>query len=102
MLSHVNRIKDVMNAIEAAAVIVHEFKLKEYQLLIYGSLESDPIYANECANAIVALNLSENVTLCGLGNPSTVLPAGWVFVNSSVSEGLPLAIGMSSVYTTIL
>jgi outer membrane biosynthesis protein TonB len=61
--------------------------------LIYGSLESDPIYANECANAIVALNLSENVTLCGLGNPSVVLPAGWVFVNSSVSEGLPLAIG---------
>lgn len=94
MLSHVNRIKDVMNAIEAAATIVHEFKLKEYQLLIYGSLDSDPIYANECANAIVALNLSENVTLCGLGNPSNVLPAGWVFVNSSVSEGLPLAIGM--------
>ena len=84
-----------MNAIEAAAIIVHEFKIKQYQLLIYGSLESDPVYANECANAIVALNLSENVTLCGLGNPSSVLPAGWVFVNSSVSEGLPLAIGMS-------
>eukprot|EP00124_Ichthyophonus_hoferi_P002376 Ihof_evm5s159 gene=Ihof_evmTU5s159 len=93
MLSHVNRIKDVMNAIEAAALIVHEWGLKEYHLMVYGSLESDPLYANECANAIVSMNLAENVTLCGLGNASLVLPQGWVFVNSSVSEGLPLAIG---------
>ncbi|KNC84851.1 hypothetical protein SARC_02933 [Sphaeroforma arctica JP610] len=93
MLSHVNRIKDVLNAIEAAAVIVHEYGLKEYKLLVYGSLDSDPLYANECANAIIALNLAENAFLCGLGNPALVLPQGWVFVNSSVSEGLPLAIG---------
>eukprot|EP01134_Creolimax_fragrantissima_P007686 CFRG7686T1 len=93
MLSHVNRIKDVLNAIEAAAIIVHDYGLKEYQLLVYGSLDSDPLYANECANAIIALNLAENAFLCGLGNPAVVLPQGWVFVNSSVSEGLPLAIG---------
>ncbi|XP_063934657.1 uncharacterized protein LOC135146429 [Zophobas morio] len=93
MLSHVNRIKDVMNAIEAAAIIIHGYGLKEYRLLIYGSKESDPIYANSCANAIVALNLTEHVFLCGLANPSVALPEGWLFINSSISEGLPLAIG---------
>jgi len=62
-------------------------------LFVYGSLESDPVYSNECANAIVSLRLTENVFLKGLGNPSNILPSGWVFVNSSKSEGLPLAIG---------
>jgi hypothetical protein len=58
------------------------------RLLIYGSKESDPIYANSCANAIVALNLTEHVFLCGLANPSVALPEGWLFINSSISEGL--------------
>ena len=66
--------------------------------MIYGSLESDPVYANECANAIVALKLTENIKLAGLANPSVVLPEGWVFVNSSISEGLPLAIGEAGMF----
>jgi glycosyltransferase involved in cell wall biosynthesis len=33
------------------------------------------------------------VFLCGLANPSVALPEGWLFINSSISEGLPLAIG---------
>eukprot|EP00127_Corallochytrium_limacisporum_P003734 Clim_evm66s152 gene=Clim_evmTU66s152 len=93
MLSHVNSIKDVMNAIQASSVIVHDWGLTEFRMYIYGSLESDPSYAAQCANTIVALDLSEHVRLMGLGNPQKVLSRGWVFVNSSFSEGLPLALG---------
>lgn len=42
---------------------------------------------------IQSLNLSQNVFLKGLGNPKDVLSKAWVFVNSSVTEGLPLALG---------
>jgi hypothetical protein len=44
MLSHVYDLKDVKAAIKAAAVIVHQFGLSSYQLLIYGSLDKDIQY----------------------------------------------------------
>ncbi|KAJ3129659.1 hypothetical protein HK100_008491 [Physocladia obscura] len=93
MLSHVSPVKDVMNAIEAARYIVHEFKITDYQLHVYGSLESDAAYSLACNMAIKELNLEANVFLKGLGNATNVLPTGWIFVNSSITEGLPLAIG---------
>ncbi|KAJ3029686.1 UNVERIFIED_CONTAM: hypothetical protein HDU68_011402 [Siphonaria sp. JEL0065] len=93
MLSHVSPLKDVMNAIKAAYYIVHEFKLTSYQLHIYGSLEVDMAYTVACKMAIKDLNIESNVILKGLGNPTLVLPTGWIFVNSSITEGLPLAIG---------
>ncbi|KAJ3095131.1 hypothetical protein HDU97_007244 [Phlyctochytrium planicorne] len=93
MLSHISPVKDIMNAIMAASYIVKEFKLTSYKLNIYGSPEKEPPYTTDCQAAIVNLNLSENVILCGLGSPSAVLPTGWVFVNSSITEGLPLALG---------
>ncbi|KAI9330601.1 hypothetical protein BDR26DRAFT_871239, partial [Obelidium mucronatum] len=93
MLSHVSPLKDVMNAIKAAYYIVHEFKLTSYQLHIYGSLEVDMAYTVACRMAIKDLNIESNVILKGLGNPALVLPTGWIFVNSSITEGLPLAIG---------
>ncbi|KAJ3004261.1 UNVERIFIED_CONTAM: hypothetical protein HDU68_005212 [Siphonaria sp. JEL0065] len=96
MLSHISPLKDVMNAIKAAYYIVHEFKLTSYQLHIYGSTEVDLDYALACRTAIKELNIEPNVILKGLGNPANVLPTGWVFVNSSITEGLPLAIGEAS------
>ncbi|KAI9330603.1 hypothetical protein BDR26DRAFT_695285 [Obelidium mucronatum] len=93
MLSHISPLKDVMNAIKAAYHVVHEFKLKSYQLHVYGSPEVDMAYTLACRMAIKELNLESNVILKGLGNPSLVLPTGWIFVNSSITEGLPLAIG---------
>ncbi|KAJ3038934.1 hypothetical protein HDV00_012764 [Rhizophlyctis rosea] len=93
MLSHISPVKDVMNAIAAARFIVHEFKLSNYQLHIYGSPDKDPSYTAECQRAIANFGLANNVFMKGLGSPSKVLPTGWVFVNSSITEGLPLALG---------
>ncbi|KAI9339110.1 hypothetical protein BDR26DRAFT_862651 [Obelidium mucronatum] len=93
MLSHISPLKDVMNAIKAAYHIVHEFKLKSYELHVYGSPEVDMSYTLTCRMAIKELNLESNVYLKGLGNPALVLPTGWIFVNSSITEGLPLALG---------
>ncbi|KAI9346990.1 hypothetical protein BDR26DRAFT_92204 [Obelidium mucronatum] len=96
MLSHISPVKDVMNAIQAAFYIVHEFKLTSYELHVYGSPNMDMDYTLACTAAIKDLNLESNVTLKGLGNPALVLPTGWIFVNSSITEGLPLAIGEAS------
>ena len=93
MLSHVYELKGVMDAIRAAGVIVQKYGLVEYRLLIYGSLDKDPTYVSECRALISANNLQQNVHLMGLGNAPKVLTRGWVFVNSSLSEGLPLALG---------
>ncbi|KAJ3020098.1 UNVERIFIED_CONTAM: hypothetical protein HDU68_010352 [Siphonaria sp. JEL0065] len=96
MLSHISPVKDVLNAIQAAFHIVHEFKLASYQLHVYGSPNMDMDYTLACRSAIKDLNLESNVVLKGLANPAQVLPTGWVFVNSSITEGLPLAIGEAS------
>ncbi|KAJ3329734.1 hypothetical protein HDU76_007253 [Blyttiomyces sp. JEL0837] len=93
MLSHISPVKDVMNAIKAAYYIVHEFKLSTYQLHIYGSPHKDQAYTLACLSAIAEFRLEKNVFLKGLGNPSAVLQTGWIFVNSSITEGLPLALG---------
>ncbi|KAG4091660.1 hypothetical protein H8356DRAFT_1051129 [Neocallimastix lanati (nom. inval.)] len=93
MLSHISPVKDIHNAIQAANVIVNDLHITNYQLHIYGSKEKDAAYAVESQNLINSLNLQNNVILQGLGNPSKVLPSGWVFVNSSITEGLPLALG---------
>ncbi|KAJ3112953.1 hypothetical protein HDU96_003954 [Phlyctochytrium bullatum] len=93
MLSHISPVKDIMNAIGAANYIVNEFKLTSYRLKIYGSPEKEPPYTTECQAAIANMNLGDNVNLMGLGSPSAVLPTGWIFVNSSITEGLPLALG---------
>jgi len=93
MLSHISPVKDIHNAIYAANVIVNDLHITNYALHIYGSKEKDAGYAVESQNLINALNLQNNVILQGLGNPSKVLTSGWVFVNSSITEGLPLALG---------
>ncbi len=87
MLSHVYDLKDVKNAILSAAVIVNHFKIKDFQLIIYGSLDKDLPYVEACHGIIASEGLQENVFLCGLGAASKVLPRGWLFLNSSKSEG---------------
>lgn len=93
MLSHVARVKDVATAVKAAGVIVQQYGLSSYQLHVYGSLTNDPGYAQEVQSLIASLDLQNHVFLKGFGNPKEVLAQGWVFVNSSVTEGLPLALG---------
>lgn len=93
MLSHVRFVKDIKNAILAADIIVNEWGIKDYQLDVFGDMERAPTYAVECQEIIAAKSLGDYVCLRGLGSPSKVLETGWVFLNSSISEGLPLAMG---------
>jgi glycosyltransferase involved in cell wall biosynthesis len=93
MLSHVQYVKDVKNALLAADIIVNEWGFKDYRLDIYGGLDRTPSYTVECQEIIASKSLRGYVTLKGYGNPKLVLADTWVFMNSSISEGLPLAIG---------
>ena len=97
MLSHVYDLKDVKNAIRAAAVIINEYGLREYKLYIYGGLNKDLVYTDDCRAIIASSGLSNNVFLMGLGKAPKVLPTGWLFLNSSKSEGLPLALGEAGI-----
>lgn len=93
MLSNVQFIKDVKNAVFAADVIVNDFGFKTYNLWVYGAKDRQPSYALETEDIIVSRGLSNNVKLAGFGSPKEVFKDAWLFMNSSLSEGLPLAIG---------
>jgi hypothetical protein len=93
MLSNVQFIKDIKNAVLAADVIINEYGFNDYTLLIYGALDRQPLYTMEIYQLISDRNLTGHVHLAGFGNPKEVLKDAWLFMNSSLSEGLPLAIG---------
>lgn len=93
MLSNVQFIKDVKNAVLAADVIVNKYGFTDYRLVVYGAQDRQPSYALETTTLINTRNLNANVTLAGFGSPKEVLKDAWLFMNSSLSEGLPLAIG---------
>src|ERR1700761_4694662 len=93
MLSHVWFAKDIKTALLAADIIVNQWGFDEYHLDIYGALNKAPIYSSECQEIIATKGLAPNVTLRGSGDPAMVLSKTWLFLNSSVSEGLPLALG---------
>ncbi|CAN0239651.1 unnamed protein product, partial [Laminaria digitata] len=82
----------VLTAIQAADLIVHRYGMKKFRLMIYGSTTHDVVYCRRCQDAIERLKLTDNVWLKGKGRPAAVLAQGDAFLNSSVSEGLPLAI----------
>jgi hypothetical protein len=93
MLSHVWFAKDIKTALLAADIIVNQWGFMEYHLDIYGALNKAPVYSSECQEIIATKGLAPNVTLRGTADPSLVLSQTWLFLNSSVSEGLPLALG---------
>ena len=115
MLSHVWYAKDIKTAILAADIIVNEWGFTDYRkqkshksmshfkwlieillyigLDIYGAIDKAPSYSTDCFEIIASKSLPRFVTLCGEANPTTVLEKTWVFLNSSISEGLPLALG---------
>ena len=93
MLSNVQFIKDVKNAVFAADVIVNDFGFKTYNIWVYGAKDRQPSYALETEDIIVSRGLADNVKLAGFGSPKEVFKDAWLFMNSSLSEGLPLAIG---------
>ncbi|KAL6414422.1 hypothetical protein AUP68_00942 [Ilyonectria robusta] len=93
MLSNVQVIKGVKAAIQAADIIINRFGFTDYKLVVYGAKDRQPAYALEMEKFIVDHNLGGKVILAGFGNPKEVLKDAWLFMNSSISEGLPLAIG---------
>jgi len=93
MLSHVYPLKDVMNAILAADQIINVWNLKSFKLIIYGSTTKDLEYVAKCKAYIAGKDLGDSIYLMGAGPAPKVLPRGWIFLNSSKSEGLPLALG---------
>jgi len=93
MLSNVQFIKDVKTAVLAADVIINKFGFSDYRLLVYGAQDRQPSYALETTTLINARNMAGKVVLAGFGSPKEVLKDAWLFMNSSLSEGLPLAIG---------
>ncbi|KAE9969605.1 hypothetical protein EG328_006786 [Venturia inaequalis] len=93
MLSNIQTIKDVKAAVLAADHIINDFGFEDYRLHIYGAQDREPSYTMETLQIIADRNLTGKVVLAGFGNPKKVLKDAWLFVNSSLSEGLPLAIG---------
>lgn len=93
MLSHIQFVKDIKNAIMATDFIVNKWGFRDYQLHIYGDMERAAGQAVECQELIASKNLGEHCILKGLGRPDVALQDAWVFLNSSISEGLPLAMG---------
>ncbi|THX33102.1 hypothetical protein D6D10_07915 [Aureobasidium pullulans] len=93
MLSNVQFIKDVKNAVLAADVVVNKYGFSDYRLVVYGAQDRQPSYALETTTLINNRNLNGKVILAGFGSPKEVLKDAWLFMNSSLSEGLPLAIG---------
>ncbi|KAH8694067.1 glycosyl transferase [Talaromyces proteolyticus] len=93
MLSHVWYAKDIKTAILAADLIINQWRFDDYHLDIYGAIDKAPTYSTECQELIASKGLRGRVTLRGTANPMTVLENTWLFLNSSLSEGLPLALG---------
>lgn len=93
MLSHVQYVKDIKTALLAADVIINEWRFEDYRLEIYGGLDRTPSYTVECQELLASKGLHGRVLFQGYGNPKQVLAKTWLFMNSSISEGLPLAIG---------
>lgn len=93
MLSNVQFIKDVKTAVLAADIIINSYGFSDYRLVIYGAQDRQPSYALETATLINTRGLAGKVVLAGFGSPKEVLKDAWLFMNSSLSEGLPLAIG---------
>ncbi|KAF1812156.1 hypothetical protein P152DRAFT_417112, partial [Eremomyces bilateralis CBS 781.70] len=93
MLSHLWLAKDIKTALLAADIIINKWGFDDYVLDIYGALNKAPIYSSECQELIATKGLAPQVTLRGTADPTKVLATTWLFLNSSVSEGLPLALG---------
>lgn len=93
MLSHVWYAKDIKTALLAADIIINQWQFNDYHLDIYGAIDKAPTYSTECQEIIASKGLRGRVTLRGTADPMKVLESTWLFLNSSLSEGLPLALG---------
>ncbi|KAL4882776.1 hypothetical protein BJY04DRAFT_186007 [Aspergillus karnatakaensis] len=93
MLSHVWYAKDIKTALLAADIIINQWKFDDFTLDIYGAIDKAPTYSTECQEIIASKGLRGRATLRGTADPMKVLESTWLFLNSSLSEGLPLALG---------
>ncbi|GIQ86305.1 hypothetical protein KIPB_008132, partial [Kipferlia bialata] len=100
LLSHVYPLKDIITAIQSADAMVHQYGFKHFEMRIYGSVTKDRPYTERCKKIITERGISFCCKLMGLGSPTAVLKAAHIFINTSRSEGLPLALleaGMATI-----
>ncbi|TVY94223.1 hypothetical protein LAWI1_G000823 [Lachnellula willkommii] len=94
MLSHIQRYaKDIKTALLSADIIINKWGFRDFRLDIYGTIDKAPSYTTQCQEIIATKSLRHQVKLQGESDALSVLENTWVFLNSSVSEGLPLALG---------
>jgi glycosyltransferase involved in cell wall biosynthesis len=96
MLSNIQVIKGVKVAAQAAEIIINRFSFTNYQLVIYNAKDRQPAYTLEIEKFIVNNNLLDKVILAGFSNLKEVLKDTWLFINSSISKGLSLAISKAA------
>lgn len=90
-LARVFPLKDVLTMIRACAVTKEE--IPNVQYIVYGSLNADPPYVEECRALITELGLDENFKLAGFhSKPHEAFWEGDVSVLSSISEGFPFTV----------
>ncbi|MET3576618.1 GT4 family glycosyltransferase PelF [Bhargavaea ullalensis] len=82
-------IKDVKTMIYSAWLLKKRGVPFEFHLV--GPRKEDPLYAEECAELIARLELSDEVFLTGPGDVQAYLRQADVLVLTSISEGQPLA-----------
>lgn len=82
-------IKDVLTLLRAFAIVRHE--LPDARLIVMGSIEEDPDYAEACYRTVRMLGL-EGVEFTGAVRVEDYFPQIDILVLSSISEGQPLAV----------
>lgn len=88
MIGGLRRNKDHLNALAALSIVREQYR--NAHLHIYGDGVQKGAIQREIANA----RLDDHVTLHGrFANARSVLGEGRIFLQSSVAEGLPIAIG---------
>jgi glycosyltransferase involved in cell wall biosynthesis len=93
MLSNIQTVKDVKTAVLTADHINKHFGFEDYWLHIYSAQDREPAYTMTILQIGLHRNLTGKVVLAGFGNLRKVLKDAWLFVNSSSSEEVPLALG---------
>ncbi|QPC47731.1 DUF3492 domain-containing protein [Mangrovibacillus cuniculi] len=83
-------IKDILTMLQAAHLLKE--KRVNFHLYIFGPVDEDPSYAEECQVSCRELNLTEHVTFTGKINVADWIPKMDLFLLTSISEGQPMAI----------
>lgn len=84
-------LKDILTMIRSAAIVRQT--IPEVKFIVYGSLDADPPYVQECRDLIAELNLEETFEFGGFhNNPPAIFNEGDISILTSISEGFPYTV----------